>query len=1610
MNGPGGAAPPALGASSSSSKAPGAAPPPNSAVAASSSSKASAPDAQKDAAERERVRLLWMPEPKYVKEALEKGNAARRTANQGMKLSTLEDIILEYAQYWHKGGMQATVEDAKKQADKMREWCRLDERAGVIPKRTEGGAKWVWKSSTPGLDIVRQLVYQKLVSGRKRPPAGSAGRLLKEGIPKRPRKDAGDRLPKEKKPPKPRAAKGPPRKKRRPAKQDDSSSSGGSSDSSSSDVKMTDDEDRPPKAKRQEPARKQGHESSAAQKQAKEREMALAQKRFHEKQEQDKLKLNMEKWKAEAIRLDREKEAAAAPFYQPRVLERIEAKVQFSFQTLREVKRADATNRDGDVTPAGGPEGGGSTTMAAATPGGAVSTADAMAITPGIANGVTPAVDKVWDDVGDWVEETVNVDEKMQYILWSDPTLGTPGTSIHGCAYLGKGQFGVVYKAFRCSPGENENLPSSWRPVVLKFSRQTHGHRGGWKLQNKHKEEHRIMEKLDKCVRRDEAIHLQRYRRKMLKKRTAALMAELPSHSVESNTDEGAGATRGGVEGLATISGPTAVADQDGATPGDNGVTPAGNGVTPAGVNGATPAGNANGTTPAGNVNGATPAGNSATAVPTIAQAQGQAGARTPEAMRAQIRTALQVAREDAPKGDFHYLARLFAGLESFEYEKFYVQVFPWHTGDLSSAQKRYSKLALQAAEMRCPAAGQAVANGKLIRPYPLKVIKMCREKAGDFSSNMVGDPFETNLMTSEGDGAVVKTIPSQGLPVHIAGRFARHILKGLNYLKSINFIHTDVKPENILLDLVVPSKSGNKATGGAAATSSAAAARNAPQPAAGAFAPGTRATGSTILTKENPFTGGVTAPSTAGGKGPASMPTGRAPLVVGQKAGPKGGAVSTAQATAKGMSAAAADGGNSPTESREKRLADVVQKKIEDEKVKNRRLQLDRVVLQSVEQFFLCCTGKIADFGEIYAMPEIKKPKCTPADNLQPPWYRAPEVTIGDWPLTPAIDMWSAAVTLFCVFTGQVLFHSTVTFPNVPKLVILGKRCHLEKILNITGPMPREIVDRANQAWNDQAYTGELDADGKQKMASWAMHPADANGKQLARNSMARDYFSFSTEAHRPHRFKGVDPSQYQRIRESQQPGTIHMIDQEKFEAPTSILKYRKKALALSNSLVEPLLKDKKKRQEFFRRAALTSKHPRQREELNYDVTQIGCEEEVFEPEVEEVSDDDENEEDAAIAEAFGFDAVSKESPGESEDAGDDVERIEFEPMQQEMDQEQVAGDELDQGAAVGNDLVEDVEGGLDEDGADGGEASGSKKRKRRGSEDSSEKADESGKDDNASGDDSSSSDSDSSNESGPEASGEDVEMPQSSRDSIEKEGTHETAPPLFLEGAHRAPPPVPPAQGAPPAAGNRPLPPNMMSKSSSNAPGPAQGPLPPNRPGGALARGAHPPQQAQGTVMRGGPLPQGHRPAGVLPRGAVPPQQSPGIGARPAFTPHGRPQASSATSAAVPPLVRPPGAGGPPASLNAVAQAGTGSAAQPATSGGTGLPGSAPVAPTTDVALGDLHKMVRAKLAIEFNDLMQKMINLDKKQRITPMQALEHELWKSLRLLCPEAMTNPE
>ena len=64
----------------------------------------------------------------------------------------------------------------------------------------------------------------------------------------------------------------------------------------------------------------------------------------------------------------------------------------------------------------------------------------------------------------------------------------------------------------------------------------------------------------------------------------------------------------------------------------------------------------------------------------------------------------------------------------------------------------------------------------------------------------------------------------------------------------------------------------------------------------------------------------------------------------------------------------------------------------------------------------------KLCDFGSCLKVPEEVGPQMV-TEYLVSRFYRAPEIIVGCVP-DSKIDIWSAGVTLFELFTGKILFN----------------------------------------------------------------------------------------------------------------------------------------------------------------------------------------------------------------------------------------------------------------------------------------------------------------------------------------------------------------------------------------------------------------------------------------------------------------------------------------------------------------------------------------------------------------------------------------------------------
>jgi len=67
--------------------------------------------------------------------------------------------------------------------------------------------------------------------------------------------------------------------------------------------------------------------------------------------------------------------------------------------------------------------------------------------------------------------------------------------------------------------------------------------------------------------------------------------------------------------------------------------------------------------------------------------------------------------------------------------------------------------------------------------------------------------------------------------------------------------------------------------------------------------------------------------------------------------------------------------------------------------------------------------TIKICDFGSAILLSETEMMK---TEHLVSPFYRPPEVILGIYPLSGAVDVWSAAATLFELYVGKFMLPAT--------------------------------------------------------------------------------------------------------------------------------------------------------------------------------------------------------------------------------------------------------------------------------------------------------------------------------------------------------------------------------------------------------------------------------------------------------------------------------------------------------------------------------------------------------------------------------------------------------
>ena len=91
--------------------------------------------------------------------------------------------------------------------------------------------------------------------------------------------------------------------------------------------------------------------------------------------------------------------------------------------------------------------------------------------------------------------------------------------------------------------------------------------------------------------------------------------------------------------------------------------------------------------------------------------------------------------------------------------------------------------------------------------------------------------------------------------------------------------------------------------------------------------------------------------------------------------------------------------------------------------------------------------TLKLCDFGSVIAFSELNLMKSA---QIVSPFYRPPEVILGYYPLDGGVDVWSAAVTLFELYTGKFMFPGTSN-NNLIGLIMQAK-----------GKIPAKIMKKA--------------------------------------------------------------------------------------------------------------------------------------------------------------------------------------------------------------------------------------------------------------------------------------------------------------------------------------------------------------------------------------------------------------------------------------------------------------------------------------------------------------------------------------------------------------------
>ncbi|XP_015088196.1 SRSF protein kinase 2 [Solanum pennellii] len=282
----------------------------------------------------------------------------------------------------------------------------------------------------------------------------------------------------------------------------------------------------------------------------------------------------------------------------------------------------------------------------------------------------------------------------------------------------------------------------------------------------------------------------------------------------------------------------------------------------------------------------------------------------------------------------------------------------------------------------------------------------------------MVFEYLGDNLLT------LLKYTDYRGLPIHMVKELCYHVLVGLDYLhRQLSIIHTDLKPENVLLcSTIDPSKDPRKS--------------------------GTPL----ILSSHKDITtldgGSVKGYVTSNGnltknhnKKIRRKAKQAAQCFVGKESslGTKGGQDSSASAESSVSAKSNSDALNSSNRMSNADTAKGSGKEYEGPKRGSRSTR--RKLLEAVD---LKC--KVVDFGSAcWTYKQF-------TDDIQTRQYRCPEVILGSKYSTSA-DLWSFACICFELATGDVLFdpHSGDNFDR--------DEDHLALMMELIGMMPRNIA-----------------------------------------------------------------------------------------------------------------------------------------------------------------------------------------------------------------------------------------------------------------------------------------------------------------------------------------------------------------------------------------------------------------------------------------------------------------------------------------------------------------------------------------------------------------------